>query len=251
MEHAPLLWGHRWKHVRIRKPPHSGTHYFNYKGYFSLVVLALVDADYKFLWVDVGAPGSNSDAGIFNDGDLEPALREDTLGLPAPDPLPNDDMDTPYFLVGDDAFPLRKWMMKPFSHRFLARAERIFNYRVSRARRVSENAFGILAGRWRCLLTSMQHGVEASRDITMACLCLHNYMRDHHPHLQNADLDGALPNGQIVPGIWRNVGVMAEVQAVDRAPRANREGKQQRIYLKHYFNSDAGSVPWQEAAIDM
>ena len=112
------------KHVAIRCPPHTGTHYHNYKGFFSIVVLAVVDANYKFLWTHVGSPGSNSDAGIFNRSLLEPALRRGTLGLPDPDHLPNDNMDMPYFLVGDDAFPLRKWMMKPFSHRFLSREER-------------------------------------------------------------------------------------------------------------------------------
>ena len=54
------------KHIAIKKPKKSGSEYFNYKGYFSLVLLALVNADYKFLWVNVGAIGSLSDAQIFN-----------------------------------------------------------------------------------------------------------------------------------------------------------------------------------------
>ena len=238
------------KHIRIRKPKQSGTHFFNYKGYFSIVLLALVDGNYKFLWADVGAPGSNSDAGIFNEGDLRPALEDNTIGFPDPAPLPNDDMDTSYYVVGDDAFPLRKWMMKPFSHRYLSREERICNYQFSRGRRVSENAFGILATRWRCLLHCMHHGVEQCIDITMACLCMHNWMRDHAPQLQNADLDVRQPDGHFVPGAWRGVGVMADIDQVERGPRANNEGKQMRLYLKHYLNSEAGSVPWQDAAID-
>ena len=54
------------KHIAIKKPKKSGSEYFNYKGYFSLVLLALVNADYKFLWVNVGASGSLFDAQIFN-----------------------------------------------------------------------------------------------------------------------------------------------------------------------------------------
>nr|XP_054753881.1 uncharacterized protein LOC129259640 [Lytechinus pictus] len=48
------------KHVAIRNPPGSGTIYYNYKGFYSLILLALVDGNYKFLWVDVGNPGSSS-----------------------------------------------------------------------------------------------------------------------------------------------------------------------------------------------
>lgn len=144
------------KHVRITKPKKSGSNYYCHKGFFSIVLLALVDADYKFIWANVGEPGSESDCGIYNRSTLEPGLREGTIGLPPPAPLPGDDRDTPYFMVGDDAFPLRSWMMKPYPHRFLQHDDHIFNYRTSRARRVVENAFGILASRWRCLHTPMQ-----------------------------------------------------------------------------------------------
>ena len=57
---------HTGKHIVFKKPKKSGSEYFNYKGYFSLVLLALIDAEYKFLWVNVGASGSSSDAQIFN-----------------------------------------------------------------------------------------------------------------------------------------------------------------------------------------
>jgi hypothetical protein len=144
------------KHIEVKKPKKSGSDYYCHKGFFSIVLLGLVDADYKFLWSNVGAPGSESDCGIFNDSNLEPSLREGTLGLPAPAPLPHDDRDTPYFMVGDDAFPLRTYMVKPYPHRLQTHDERIFNYRCSRARRVVENAFGILAGRFRVLHTPLQ-----------------------------------------------------------------------------------------------
>ena len=143
------------KHVRIVNPHDAGTNYYCHKGFYSIILLALVDGNYKFIWVNIGEPGSESDAGVYNASTLEPALREGTLGLPPPAPLPGDDIDKPYFMVGDDAFALRTWMMKPYSHRFLSHEESVFNYRTSRARRVVENAFGILAARWRCFHTPL------------------------------------------------------------------------------------------------
>lgn len=238
------------KHIAIVQPKKSGSIYYNYKGFYSIVLLALVDADYKFIWADVGADGSASDCGIYNNSALEPALREGTIGFPPPEPMPNDDRDMPYFLVGDDAFPLRPYLMKPFSLRYLAREERIFNYRCSRARRVVENAFGILANRFRCLLTTMGTTPRNTVTITMGCLVLHNIMRERYPQLQNADLDAEGPDHVIIPGAWRDAAVMHDIEAAGRGPRLTAPGKMQRAYLMKYFNSPAGSVEWQDAALD-
>ena len=231
------------KHVQIKKPKKSGTAYYNYKGFFSIVLLGLVDADYKFLWMNVGVRGSMSDAGVYNESTLEPALREGTLDLAPPDILPNDNQDTPYFIVGDDNFPLRRYLVKPYSHRYLDHEERIFNYRTDvRGRRVVENAFGILAMRFRCMLTPLQTKPENAIWITKACVILHQIMRLRYPNLQNADQERH--DGQIIPGAWRDQAMMHEMQIVGRAPRETREGKQLRTALKYYYCSEAGSVPW-------
>ena len=136
------------KHVRIQAPPNSGSRYYNYKGFYSIIMLALVDANYKFMYVDVGSYGADSDAGIFRESGLYHALDQKKPGLPPSSHLPDGDFDVPYFLVGDDVFSLRSWIMKPHSKKTMTAAERIFNYRLSRARRIVENAFGILANRY-------------------------------------------------------------------------------------------------------
>ncbi|WAR11806.1 hypothetical protein MAR_025986 [Mya arenaria] len=74
----------------------------------------------------------------------------------------------------------------PYPHRHLARDERIFNYRCSRARRVVENAFGILANRFRCLLTTLGMNPSTVTKTVMACMTLHNLMRTRYPNIQNA-----------------------------------------------------------------
>jgi len=109
--------------------------------------MALVDADYKFIYVNVGASGAGSDGGVFAETDLKATLEDGSIGLPEAEPLPNDVKCMPYYIVGDDAFPLKTWLMKPVPNRNLTVEQRIFNYRLSRARRVVENAFGLLAAR--------------------------------------------------------------------------------------------------------
>lgn len=113
-----------------------------------------------------------------------------------------------------------------------------------------ENAFGILTNRFRCLLTTMNTKPPATVWIVTGCLTLHNIMRMRYPNLQNADLDIEGDNHNIIPGAWRDGAVMAEVEAAGRGPRQTAEGEKQRHYLMKYFNSPAGSVPWQDAAID-
>jgi hypothetical protein len=102
---------------------------------------------FSFLYVDVGCQGRISDGGVFANTDLAVSLVDGTANLPADGPLPQDDRDMPYAFVADEAFPLRSYLMKPFPHRNMTRAQRTYNYRLSRARRVVENAFGILANR--------------------------------------------------------------------------------------------------------
>ena len=144
------------KHIAIKCPPDGGSEYFNYKKFHSIILMALVDGDYKFIWLDVGQPGSAGDAQVFNRSELKECIEDGSAGFPEPDPLPGDDTDVAYFIAADDAFALKTWLMKPYSKRLLTITERVFNYRLSRARRIVENAFGILASRFQVLLTTMR-----------------------------------------------------------------------------------------------
>lgn len=135
------------KHVIIQAPANSGSQFFNYKKTFSIVLLALVDAHYKFIAVDIGRYGKNSDGGLFANSKLGKALEKDKLNVPKDNALPNTQNVLPYVIVGDEAFPLKKYLLRPYPGPQILgdRSKGIFNYRLSRARRVSENAFGILS----------------------------------------------------------------------------------------------------------
>jgi hypothetical protein len=231
----------------MRNPNRGGSIYYNYKGYYSVVLLALVDADYKFLWIEAGGNGASSDAQIFNDSTLKAAIEDGSINFPPPEPLREGlQEDVPYFLIGDDAFALKTWMMKPNAGRNLVRAQRIFNYRLSRARRVVENAFGIMSARFRCLLTTLPQKPENVQKITMACCVLHNLLRMKAREQHQGMGDYSDPQGRIVPGTWRS-----EIQLdgnggnTGNRVRDSNAAKQVRLYMQHYVNS-VGSVNWQD-----
>ena len=98
------------KHIRMKAPPNSGSAYINYKGYYSIVLLALVDADGLFLTIDVGEYGRNSDGRGLQVSALGQAiqLQREDLNLPEPSPFPGETRPVPYYFVADEAFPLKK-----------------------------------------------------------------------------------------------------------------------------------------------
>ena len=102
------------KHVLIKPTPNTGSFYFNYKHSFSIVLLAVVDADYKFLYIDVGCNGRVADGGVFKNSTLFTALQENTLGLPPPHPIEENGRSVPYMLVAEDTFPLKEHIQKPY-----------------------------------------------------------------------------------------------------------------------------------------
>ena len=152
MELSILLWGHRRKHVVLKAPPKSGSlfHNYMYKGTFSIVLslMAVVDANYCFVVKDVGAYSRSNVGGIFANSKFGIGLKCGHIRLLDNGTLPSVG-EMPHVPVGDEAFPLNTYLMRPNPGRGLTDGERIFNYRLSRARRYVENAFGILAARWR------------------------------------------------------------------------------------------------------
>ena len=160
------------KHIMIRPPANSGSFYYNYKHRFSIVLLAVVDADYKFIHVDIGCNGRISDGGVFRECSLSKALEEKSLNIPAPSPLPGRNDPIPYMMVADEAFLLKEYITKPYSQRYLTRENIIFNYRLSRARRIVENVFGILANRFRAISSPLALDPDKVELIVMACCSL-------------------------------------------------------------------------------
>lgn len=112
-------------------------------------------------------------------------------------------MPIPYVIVADDAFPIKPYLMKPYFFRNMDFTRRIFNYRLSRARRIIENVFGICSARFRILLKPIEVQPERAFNIVLAICALHNFLRSRNSVYATAtDFDREV-NGTIVPGSWR------------------------------------------------
>ena len=137
----------------------------------------------------------------------EESIRKNTLSLPKPKPLHENRKETPFVRVGDDAFPLTNYLMKPYPQKDLTIDNRIFNYILSRARRISESAFGILANCWRVLRKPFSLQPEKVKIITFAILILHNWLISESsseriyvaPNLIDVE---DLSNDEIIYGDW-------------------------------------------------
>lgn len=229
------------KHIRIRCPPNSGSSYFNYKGYFSITLLAMCDANYRFIMTDVGAHGREGDSGIFSSSDLFEALSNNTLGLPPPERMPFSERVLPYVIVGDEAFPLMTCLMRPYPGRgsgnlplsakiynyryylFISTLKRVVNnplsdiFRLSRARRVIENAFGILSARWGIFQSEIKALPDSAALYTNACLVLHNMLIMRNPWYCTTSYTDREVTGTLVPA---NVGTQHSglIRFRDRGP---------------------------------
>lgn len=119
------------KHFKIDPPLQSGSLYYNYKDSFSVVLLAIVDAHLRFIYVDVGTNGRISDSGIWNKCTIKAHLKENTLKIPGAVPLSNIEKEFPFVLIGDEGFPLSTELLIPYPRDLCSgrKNKRIFNYR--------------------------------------------------------------------------------------------------------------------------
>ncbi|KAL4084943.1 hypothetical protein QTP88_027809 [Uroleucon formosanum] len=231
------------KHVLIRNPPNGVSNYFNYKGTYSVVLLAAVDANYCFIYIDVGANGCMNDASIFNNSSLNEAISTNQLHLPKN-----------AVFVADDAFPLRTNILKPYSRiGRLSHKQKIFNYRLSRARRIVENAFGILVSKFRIFEKPISTSLDKTDSIIRATCALHNWLRTTATKYINIGMVDTenLEDGSITSGSWRanqgNQG-MIDISRNIGSNNHSKEAAEIRDKYAEYFVG-FGAVPWQNQMI--
>ena len=172
-------------------------------------------------------------------------LNNGTLQLPAPKTLPNSNIICPHFLLGDNGFGAKPFLIIPFTrNENLTLAKKVFNYRHSRARRIIECSFGLLTQKWRVFQGGLGFSIKNSEDIVMATVALQNFLLTNEmalePHMRRYIYNGN--NISDAPEINENDDIAEEIE---------EDANEIREKLVKYFASPAGAVHWQyNAAIN-
>lgn len=226
------------KHIAITQPYGSGSFFFNYKKFHSMVLLGICNANYEFIYVHFGTNGRISDGGVIENTEFYKKLKSRQLNIP-PKSQRN---HLPFVFVADEAFALRPDLLKPFNVKVLDDRKRIFNYRLSRARRIIENAFGILVNRFGVLDSTFKMSLGSIEDVVLACCVLHNFLRKNIPnnYTPPGSIDVEDEDHSIQEGLRENLTGIA----LSSSKNASENAKESRELFTEFFNT-VGSVSWQ------
>ena len=162
-------------HIPVTPPRLHQEDYRNRKGWFSLNNQCVVDHQGLFLDVFAGFPGRAHDARVFANSPLSIAAERQRPKFPQRPRNIQRGGQVPLVLIGDPAYPLKEYLMKPFRHTVnITRNQRAFNLRLNRARVVVEMAFGRLKGRWRILMKCLVFDLDNISPVFRTCCVLHN-----------------------------------------------------------------------------
>lgn len=152
----------------------------------------------------------------------------------------------PYVFLGDEAFSLREDFLKPFSQTELNVERKIFNYRLSRARRVIENVFGILSNRFRIFHSSINLKLENTEKVVMAWCVLHNFLckKRQHNYTSACSLDQEnFENGTIELGDRPLPNTLIDLE-IGHNRNSQQKAKNVRQSFVDYLCTE-GQVNWQ------
>ena len=184
--------------------------------------MAFVDADYKFLYVDVGCNGRISDGGVFRNSSLSNTLSLNMLNIPL-----SGSESLPYVVVADDSFPLKTYMMKPYAFKNLCTENRVFNYHLNRAHHVVENAFGILANKYRIFFNAYSRSFRNSDKSSFSKLCFAYFLRTESPHRYT-------PAGT------------CDIESIENGEITLENGGMKKLFLGHFNSSEEIDVQMQQ-----
>ncbi|KAG0434359.1 hypothetical protein HPB47_019161 [Ixodes persulcatus] len=189
---------------------------------------------FQAIYVDVGTNGRTHDSTTFKRSTFYLRLTTDALDFPAPEPLPGAQCAQLYVFVADAAFPMSDNLMRPYPGK-APDPKKIYNYRHSRVRRVSENFFGVLAQRFRILLRPIQALPNNVIMLVLTCCALHKMLRD-----EVIDRD-------IQPEKLSNVGALSPMD--NHGINLSVTASAVRDEFCRHFNQE-GAVAWQSDDIN-
>lgn len=201
--------------------------------------MAVVNSNYEFIYIDVGKQGRLSDGGVMEATSFFHKLNDGTLNLPENE---ENDEGLNFVFVADEAFSLHKHIIKPYSQRNLTYERRIYNYRLSRARNVVENAFGIMSSRFRILRTDINISPEKINYVISAICVLHNFLRKN---------SNCYKSGFETQNTSENAreNVIASLEPSSKKNYSS-DAKQNREEYLQFFNGK-GKVEWQDDMLNI
>lgn len=171
-------------HIPIMPPAHNHTDYYNRKGWYSMLLQAVVDHDYLFTDMCSGWPGSVHDARVCVNSAIH--MKASQKEILDGESIKVHGTNIPIFLIGDSAYPQSTWLMKPFPYKSnLTRDQQSFNRHISRAHIVVETAFCRLKARWQRLSKRNDMNIENVPNVIAACCILHNVCEVHGDTFNN------------------------------------------------------------------
>ena len=204
------------RHIRIKAPKENPEDYIDRKDYHSIILQGFVDGRYLFRDIFVGWTGKSHDSRVFKNSSLYLECRQKSF-------LPNDfsrniaGKQTSPLILGDSAYSLEEWLMKPYSDcGNLSREKKSFNFSLSRSRVVVENAFGRLKGRFQCISKQIDTSIENSVKIVSACCILHNFCEISNQSFSVEWLQGIDVN-MVNTSTGRNYSVQIEAEEISSA----------------------------------
>ncbi|KAB0805169.1 hypothetical protein PPYR_02139, partial [Photinus pyralis] len=126
---------------------------------------------------EVGAYSKSNDSTIFKSSLFYKKLTNKTLNIPNSKAISEIRTPSPHVIVGDETFGLCDNIMRPYCGKKLTHTKKIFNFRLSRARRYIECCFGIMINKWRIFHRPLNVNIDFTEDIIQAFCVLHNYVR--------------------------------------------------------------------------
>ena len=164
-------------HILIKAPHLFPVDYFIRKGFYSIVLQAVVDHNKKFLDICIGWPGFTHNSRVLTNSNFYNKFNN------------QNNLAETYFnykyILGDGGYPNLGWLIVPYKDidKGLTQQQTYFNFKYSQTRIKVEQAFSLLKGRWRCLLHNLEISFEIVSHIITACCILHNICEERHDFL--------------------------------------------------------------------